>query len=108
MKKRELEFYSNILDIISRYEIKSCIYVVNKVSNLVSSKLRNWILDVSELDRRIEPYGLKFTLTDFYEVEGTKEAINMLVSKSSTVYSLLKETRKHLREFVRKIKIIIE
>lgn len=81
MKKRELEFYSNILDIISRYEIKSCIYVVNKVSNLVSSKLRNWILDVSELDRRIEPYGLKFILTDFYEVEGTKEEINMLVSK---------------------------
>lgn len=104
MKKRELEFYINLLDIISRYEIKSCIYVVNKVSNLVSSKLRNWILDVSELDRRIEPYGLKFTLTDFYEVEGTKEEINMLVSKSSTVYSLLKETRKHLREFVRKNK----
>lgn len=103
MKPKEVKFYTDLLNLLIKENIQPCIYIINKMSYLVSSKLRNWILLVSDCEQ-INPYILKFIFTGYLEIESKPDDIEALLNKNMNIYHTLKIISKNLRQFIRKNK----
>lgn len=100
MKPKEVKFYTDLLKLLNEENVLPCIYIINKMSYLVSAKLRDWILLVSDFEH-ISPYKLKFILTGYLEIEGTPEDIKALLGEDTKVYHLLKAISKNLKTFIK-------
>ena len=102
MRSKEVQFYTDLLELLNKEDVQPCIYIINKMSYLVSAKLRDWILLVSDCED-INPYTLKFIFifTGYLETEGNRDDIKALLDENVNVYRLLKVISKNLKLFIK-------
>lgn len=100
MRSKEVQFYTDLLELLNKEDVQPCIYIINKMSYLVSAKLRDWILLVSDCEN-INPYTLKFIFTGYLEIEGNRDDIKALLDENVNVYRLLKVISKNLKLFIK-------
>ena len=88
LKKNEITFYSKLFDLLLKYRIDNLIFTVSKMSLLIDSKLKNWILDAGERTG-YSSVLLKYTLTKYAEVEASEKVIKNLLDQSANIESVL-------------------
>lgn len=92
MKKHEVKFYMNLLDLLLKNNVENLLFMISKMSVITSSRLISFIyfLD-SKTD--FSPVLAKYVVTKYVEVEASEEVIKALLDKSLPVKNILELIR---------------
>lgn len=92
MKKNEVKFYMNLLDLLLEYNVENLLFLVSKVSIITSSRLINFLyfLDSKTV---FSTFIVKYVVTKYAEVEASEEVIKALLDKSMSTKNILELIR---------------
>ena len=92
MKKNEVKFYMDLLDLLLEYNVENLLFLVSKVSIITSSRLINFLyfLDSKTV---FSAFIVKYVVTKYAEVEASEEVIKALLDKSMSTKNILELIR---------------
>lgn len=92
MKKNEVKFYMDLLDLLLKYDVENLLFLVSKMSIITSSRLINFLYF---LDSKTEfsAFIVKYVVTKYAEVEASEEVIKSLIDKSISTKNILELIR---------------
>ena len=92
MKKNEVKFYMDLLDLLLEYNVENLLFLVSKVSIITSSRLINFLyfLDSKTV---FSAFIVKYIVTKYAEVEASEEVIKALLDKSMSTKNILELIR---------------
>ena len=86
MKKNELKFYTNLIDLLLQYNVENLFFVISKMSIITSSRLVNFFYFIDS-NTLFSPFLVKYAITKYCEIEASEEVIKALLDKKiSTDY----------------------
>lgn len=101
MKKNEVKFYMNLLDLLLKYNVENLLFLISKMSVITSSRLINFLyfLDSST---KVSPFLAKYIVTKYAEVEASEDVIEALLDKSLPTKNILESIRNDMLAISRK------
>lgn len=92
MKKNEVKFYMNLLDLLLKYNVENLLFMISKMSAITSSRLISFLyfLDTNTV---FSPFLAKYIVTKYAEVEASEEVIKALLDKSLSTKNILELIR---------------
>lgn len=92
MKKNEVKFYMDLVDLLLEYNVENLLFLVSKVSIITSSRLINFLyfLDSKTVS---SAFIFKYVVTKYAEVEASEEVIKALLDKSLSTKNILELIR---------------
>ena len=100
MKKNEVKFYMDLLDLLLEYNVENLLFLVSKASIITSSRLINFLYF---LDSKTEfsAFIVKYVVTKYAEVEASEEVIKALLDKSMSTKNILELIRNDMNTISR-------
>lgn len=92
MKKNEVKFYMNLLDLLLKYNVENLLFLISKMSVITSSRLINFLYFLDS-NTEFSPFLTKYIVTKYAEVEASEEVINALLDKSLPTKNILELIR---------------
>lgn len=92
MKKNEVKFYVNLLDLLLEYNVKNLLFLVSKMSIITSSRLINFLYFLDS-QTRFSAFVAKYVVTKYAEVEASEEVIKALLDKNLSTKNILELIR---------------
>ena len=88
MKKNEVKFYMELLDMLLEHNVENLLFMISKMSIITSSRLINffYFLDSEDI---FPAYIAKYVVTKYAEVEASEEVIKALLDKSFSTKKIL-------------------
>lgn len=102
MKKNEILFYRNLLELLIAYNVDNLIFTISKPSIIVSSRLINFLYNLELLPLKPNIYIFKYSLTKYVENEASKEVIKSLLDKNIPTKNLLNLIKKDMSSIIEK------
>lgn len=100
LKKNESFFYSRLFYILNEYNIDNLLFSISKMSLVINSRLREWILDTSS-KFNVSGMLLKYILTKYATVEASENVVNALFDKKHTdINRLLNIIKKDMKNII--------
>lgn len=88
MKKNELKFYMNLLNLLLKYNVENLLFSISKMSVITSSRLINFLYFLDS-NTELSPFLIKYTVTKYAEVEASEQVIKALLDKSLPTKTIL-------------------
>lgn len=101
MKKNEVKFYMNLLELLLKYNVENLLFLISKMSVITSSRLINFLYFLDS-DTIISPFLAKYIITKYAEVEASEEVVKALLDKSLPTKSILELIRNDMSAIFRK------
>lgn len=92
MKKNEVKFYIDLLDLLLEYNVENLLFLVSKVSIITSSRLINFLYFLDS-NTKFSAFIVKYVVTKYAEVEASEEVIKALLDKSMSTKNILELIR---------------
>lgn len=101
MKKNEVKFYMDLLNLLLEYNVENLLFLVSKMSIITSSRLINFLyfLDSKPV---FSAFIVKYVVTKYAEVEASEEVIKALLDKSMSTKNILELIRNDMTTISRK------
>lgn len=97
-----LTFYNRLIDMLSRNQVKTHVFLVNKISLAVDKRFKNWLIKVCDRYDQIIYFNLAYSLIKYIELEASKEVIQALFNPNISNTRVLKFIHADIKKFVRK------
>lgn len=101
MKKNEVKFYMDLLDLLLEYNVENLLFLVSKMSIITSSRLINFLYFLDS-KTRFSAFIVKYVVTKYAEVEASEEVIKALLDKSLSTKNILELIRNDMTTISRK------
>ena len=88
MKKNEVKFYMDLLDMLLEYNVENLLFMISKMSTITSSRLINFLYFLDSEDI-CSAYIAKYVVTKYAEIEASEEVIEALLDKSFSTKKIL-------------------
>ena len=92
MKKNEIKFYTNLLDLLLKYNVENLLFLINKMSIITSSRLIEFLYFL-DANTDFSPFIAKYVVTKYAEVEASEEVIKAFLDKSLPTKDILELIR---------------
>lgn len=92
MKKNEVKFYMDLLDLLLEYNVENLLFLVSKMSIITSSRLINFLYFLDS-NTGFSAFIVKYVVTKYAEVEASEEVIKALLDKSLSTKTILELIR---------------
>lgn len=101
MKKNEVKFYMDLLDLLLEYNVENLLFMISKMSIITSYRLINffYFLDSKTV---FSAFIVKYVVTKYAEVEASEEVIKALLDKSMSTKNILELIRNDMTTISRK------
>lgn len=100
MKKNEVKFYMDLLDLLLEYNVENLLFLVSKVSIITSSRLINFLYFLDS-KTKFSAFIVKYVVTKYAEVEASEEVIKALLDKSMSTKNILELIRNDMNTISR-------
>lgn len=100
LKKRELDFYSSLFDLLLENEVDNLLFSLNKMSLVVDKRLTSWILDIEEKGYILSARTLKYSFVKYLEIEANERVIQSIFDPNMGNREVLTEIQKHMVDFI--------
>ena len=101
MKKNEVKFYIDLLDLLLEYNVENLLFLVSKMSIITSSRLINFLY-VLDSETVFSAFIFKYVVTKYAEVEASEEVVKALLDKSVSTKKILELIRNDMITISRK------
>lgn len=101
MKKNEIKFYMDLLDLLLEYDVENLLFMVSKMSIITSSRLINFLYFLDS-KTKFSASIAKYVVTKYAEVEASEEVIKALLDKSLSTKKILELIRNDMSTISRK------
>lgn len=101
MKKNEVKFYRNLLELLLKYNVENLLFLISKMSIITSARLINFLYFLDS-DTEFSPYLAKYIVTKYAEVEASEEVVKALLDKSLPTKKILELIRNDMFDIYRK------
>lgn len=101
MKKNEVKFYMDLLDLLLEYNVENLLFMVSKMSIITSSRLINFLYFLNS-ETIFSAFIAKYVVTKYAEVEASEEVIKALLDKSLSTKKILELIRNDMITISRK------
>jgi hypothetical protein len=81
MKKNEVTFYRDLLELLLKYNVENLLFLISKMSVITSSRLINFFYFLDS-NTKFSPYIAKYVVTKYAEVEASEAVVSALLDKS--------------------------
>ncbi|WP_434122270.1 hypothetical protein [Salinicoccus roseus] len=102
LKKRELKFYSSLMDILLENDISNLLFTINKMSLVADNRLTPWILELEKEDYIESARLIKYSLVKYLEIEASEKVIQTIFDSSKSNKQVITEIQKDLYDFIDK------
>ena len=92
MKKNEIKFYTNLLDLLLKYNVENLLFLISKMSIITSSRLIEFLYFL-DANTDFSPFIAKYVVTKYAEVEASEEVIKAFLDKSLPTKDILELIR---------------
>lgn len=92
MKKNEIKFYTNLLDLLLKYNVDNLLFLISKMSIITSSRLIEFLYFL-DANTDFSPFIAKYVVTKYAEVEASEEVIKAFLDKSLPTKDILELIR---------------
>lgn len=100
MKKNEVKFYMDLLDLLLEYNVENLLFLVSKMSIITSSRLINFLYFLDS-KTKFSAFIVKYVVTKYAEVEASEEVIKALLDKSMSTKNILELIRNDMNTISR-------
>lgn len=100
MKKNEIKFYMDLLDLLLEYNVENLLFLVSKMSIITSSRLINFLYFLDS-KTKFSAFIVKYVVTKYAEVEASEEVIKALLDKSMSTKNILELIRNDMNTISR-------
>ena len=100
MKKNEVKFYMDLLDLLLEYNVENLLFLVSKMSIITSSRLINFLYFLDS-KTKFSAFIVKYVVTKYAEVEASEEVIKALLDKSMSTKNILELIRNDMNTMSR-------
>lgn len=100
MKKNEVKFYMDLLDLLLEYNVENLLFLVSKLSIITSSRLINFLYFLDS-KTKFSAFIVKYVVTKYAEVEASEEVIKALLDKSMSTKNILELIRNDMNTISR-------
>lgn len=101
MKKNEVKFYIDLLDLLLEYNVENLLFLVSKMSIITSSRLINFLYFLDS-ETVFSAFIFKYVVTKYAEVEASEEVVKALLDKSLSTKKILELIRNDMITISRK------
>jgi hypothetical protein len=101
MKKNEVKFYIDLLDLLLEYNVENLLFLVSKMSIITSSRLINFLYFLDS-ETVFSAFIFKYIVTKYAEVEASEEVVKALLDKSLSTRKILELIRNDMITISRK------
>lgn len=101
MKNNEVKFYTNLLDLLLKYNVENLLFMISKMSVIISSRLINFLYFLDS-NTEFSPFLAKYVVTKYAEVEASEEVVKALLDKSIPTKNILKLIRNDMSDISKK------
>lgn len=92
MKKNEVKFYMNLLELLLKNNVENLLFMISKMSIITSSRLISFLYFLDS-NTDFSPFLAKYVITKYAEVEASEEVIKALLDKSLPIKNILELIR---------------
>lgn len=92
MKKNEIKFYTNLLDLLLKYNVENLLFLISKMSIITSSRLIEFLYFL-DANTDFSPFVAKYVVTKYAEIEASEEVIKAFLDKNLSTKDILKLIR---------------
>lgn len=92
MKKNEVKFYMNLLELLLKNNVGNLLFMISKMSVITSSRLISFLYFL-DANTDFSPFLAKYVITKYAEVEASEEVIKALLDKSLPIKNILELIR---------------
>lgn len=101
MKKNEVKFYIDLLDLLLEYNVENLLFLVSKMSIITSSRLTNFLYFLDS-ETVFSAFIFKYVVTKYAEIEASEEVVKALLDKSLSTKKILELIRNDMISISRK------
>lgn len=101
MKKNEVKFYIDLLDLLLEYNVENLLFLVSKMSIITSSRLKNFFYFLDS-ETAFSAFIFKYVVTKYAEIEASEEVVKALLDKSLSTKKILELIRNDMITISRK------
>lgn len=106
MKTNEIKFYTKVLDLLLKYDVKNLLFMISKMSVITSSRLIEFFYFL-DLNKKISPFFIKYIITKYAEIEASEEVIKAFLDRSVSTKDILKLIQKDMHDFIKRNQNIV-
>lgn len=101
MKTKEIQFYTDLLEVLLKYNVDNLLFLINKISIISSSRLINFLYYIDE-NTPYSAFIIKYIITKYLEVEASEIVIEAFLDKSIPTRRLLELVREDMKNIISK------
>ncbi|AMA63447.1 hypothetical protein ASO14_95 [Kurthia sp. 11kri321] len=81
MNKKAIAFYSELLDLLKKYQVQHHLFAVNKIPLAIDKRFKDWILSIAEKTKQPFANIILYSLSKYASIEASEKVIKALFNR---------------------------